>query len=106
MSGQVYVFGNNYDAYLGLSNTKLKDKITFDKNGIIVQIASHAALSQNCKVYLWGSNAFFQSHIKHHDVKCFKKVRMEDDVTQAIQKCSNRELWTLSTSIYESIKCE
>ena len=89
MSGQVYVFGNNYHAYLGLSNTKLKDKnekssgsimyaskkITFDENGTIVQIASHAALSQDGKVYLWGSNPFCQCHIKHHDVKNTKMFK-------------------------------
>ena len=34
-----------------------------------------------------GSNAFDQCRIKHHDVKCFKRICIDVHVIQSIQKC-------------------
>ena len=110
MTGQVYVFGNNYDGYLELSDTKPQDKngkslrsgtyrlkkITIDKNGI--QIASgashHAAVSQDGKVYLLGSTALGQCNIKHHGVKYVKKLCIGDLVIKSISSWWSIFMWS------------
>ena len=112
---KTYVSGNNYDRYLGLSETKLKNKngkilrssvqkqkkATIDKNGTMVQIASgashHAALSQAGKVYLWQSNALGQRNIKHDGVKYFKKLCINDHVIKSISSWESIFMWSRCT---------